>query len=173
MMASIIMEKYCFDEETGEILRYRINEETGEPLLNNKQCSDHLVRESKISSIYGSKRPHKNIRFPKCYISKSKKFQKLKANILAGSNTTSHRMLLIFPTFMIFPSLICVILLLLEIYLHIQCHKKNKNLKDSNSYYRSPFHVVTSIFCGVCRDCDTASKIKKIQEKRLYKYNIK
>ncbi|XP_038216770.1 uncharacterized protein LOC119835825 [Zerene cesonia] len=155
--------RFRCDAETGEIITYLVNEETGEPAMIYKAAPTHSVREPR--------KPRKPVRFPRGYMSRTKKFQTLKAKILAGSNTISHRLLLIIPTLMIFPSLVCVLLLLLELFLHVHCHKKNKMLKNPNLYYQSPFHVVTSIFCGVCRDCDTASKITALQDKRRYRYD--
>ncbi|CAG4942863.1 unnamed protein product [Colias eurytheme] len=155
--------RFRCDEETGEIITYHVNEETGEPSM--------VFKDAPIYAIQESRKSRKPVRFPHGHMSKTKKFQTLKANILAGSNTISHRLLLIIPTLMIFPSLVCVLLMLLEIFLHVRCHKKNKILKNPNLYYRSPFHVVTSIFCGVCRDCDTASKITALQDKRRYRYD--
>ncbi|XP_045510087.1 uncharacterized protein LOC123705384 [Colias croceus] len=155
--------RFRCDEETGEIITYFVNEETGEPTM--------VFKDAPIYSIQESRKKRKPVRFPRGHMSKTKKFQTLKANILAGSNTISHRLLLIIPTLMIFPSLVCVLLMLLELFLHVRCHKKNKILKNPNLYYRSPFHVVTSIFCGVCRDCDTASKITALQDKRRYRYD--
>lgn len=162
-MSTNKLKRFCCDDETGEIITYQINEETGEPSTLNK-----------IPSIYSFKHTMKNrkfFKFPDGYISNTKKFQTLKANILAGANTTSPRLFLIIPTFMIFPSLVCVILMLLEMFLHVNCHKKNKRLKDPNLYYRSPFHIITSTFCGLCRDSDMVFKIGQLQDKRRYRYD--
>ncbi|XP_045490065.1 uncharacterized protein LOC123690554 [Pieris rapae] len=156
------LDRFRCDDETGEIVMYQVNEETGEP-------SHHNMHKSNPGQ--GIKCPRNHIKFPGGYMSKTKKFQTLKENILSGSNTASHRMLLSIPTLMIFPSLVCVILVILEIFLHISCHRKNVMLKDSNLFYQSPFHVVTSIFCGVCRDSNTASKITALQDKRRNHYN--
>ncbi|PZC78518.1 uncharacterized protein LOC124645242 [Helicoverpa zea] len=159
-----VARRFCYDDETGEIVTYDVNEETGELLLANK--SPPLdVRQP----VEAPEPEAKYMKFPRGYMSKTKKFQSLKANIIAGSNQISHRLLLI-PSVMVFSGLFCVILMMLEIFLHVRCHKKNKSLKDPNLYYRSPFHVVTSTFCGVCRDCDTASKIGQLQDQRRNRY---
>lgn len=153
------------DDETGETITYNVNEETGEPLLEDTSPSiDFAIRQV-------LKPPEeKYMKFPKGYIAKSKKFQSLKASIIAGSNQVSHRLLLI-PSLMVFSNVFCVVLMLLEVYLHVRCHKKNKLLKDPSLYYRSPFHIVTSTFCGVCRDCDTASRIGQLQDQRRSRYD--
>nr|XP_034839843.1 uncharacterized protein LOC117995928 [Maniola hyperantus] len=160
-MASL--KRYSCDEETGEVITYHVNDETGERAVINKLPDIYIV-----DRLWST---HKFLGFTRGYVSKTKKFQDLKEKIITGANTTSPRMLLLIPTLMIFPSLVCVILMLLEIFLHIRCHKKNKSLKETNLYYRSPFHVITSTFCGWCRECDMASKIGQIQDKRRYKYD--
>lgn len=162
-----IIQGFAYDDETGEVAFYDINEETGEPLLEkNIRTACTVPRKNSPTAV------KKYTKFPKGHVTKTKKFQSLKAQIIAGDHPVSHRMLLILPTvIMIFPGLICAMLMLLEVFLHVTCHKKNKNLKNPNSVYRSPFHVVTSIFCGVCRDCDTASKIGHIQDKRKDRYD--
>lgn len=151
------LRSFC-DNETGELIPYGVSEETGEKLISNHMVDYNLSEEKKNKP---------SIRFP-C-VSRTRKYQTLKANILAGSNTTSHRMLLLIPTF--FPGIICVLLIIFEVFLHVRCHKKNKMLKEENVYYRSPFHVVTSMFCGVCRDNDMAIKIGYLQDKRRYHYD--
>lgn len=154
-----------YDDETGETITYHVNDETGEPLLEDTSPSiDFPIRQVLKPA------EEKYMKFPKGYITKTKKFQSLKANIIAGSNHVSYRMLLI-PSLMVFPHFFCVILMLLEVYLHVRCHKKNKLLKDPNLYYRSPFHIVTSAFCGVCRESNTASKIGQLQDQRRNRYD--
>ncbi|CAH2237532.1 jg9784 [Pararge aegeria aegeria] len=103
------LKRFCCDDETGEVITYQVNDETGERALINK--------------------------LPKIYL---------------VDRLSNNRQFLKFPS---------------------GCHKKNKNLKDKTLYYRSPFHVITSTFCGWCRECDMASKIGQIQDKRRYKYD--
>ncbi|XP_075991455.1 uncharacterized protein LOC142986728 [Anticarsia gemmatalis] len=159
------VDQVSHDDETGETITYNVNEETGEPLIEDTSPSiDFAIRQISMPP------KEKYMKFPKGYITKTKKFQSLKANIIAGSNQVSPRMLLI-PSLMVFPSLFCVALMLLEVYLHVRCHKKNKHLKDPNLYYRSPFHVVTSTFCGVCRDYNMASRIGQMQDERRNRYD--
>lgn len=159
--------RFCCDDETGEIVTYDVNEETGEPFIENNFPPVYVgLRKIKRKDV----EPPKYMKFPKGYISKTKKFQSLKARIIAGSNTVSHRLLLL-PTLTIFPAYVCTLIVLLEVFLHLRCHKHNKSLKDPNLYYRSPFHFITSTFCGVCRDCDTASKIGQMQDQRRSRYD--
>ncbi|XP_026331843.1 uncharacterized protein LOC113239186 [Hyposmocoma kahamanoa] len=164
------MQGFCCDDETGEITLYQINEETGEPLIeNNVPPSLNDFRYNVTHSTTDHEKKH--IKFPKGYLTKTKKFQSLKEKIMDGSNPVSYRMLLIPTVIMNCPSLLVVLLMVLEIYLHVRCHKKSKHLKDSSFYYQSPFHVVTSAFCGVCRDCNTASRIGHLQDQRRYRYD--
>lgn len=165
------MQGFCCDDETGEITLYNINEETGEPLIENivpptldaaRNNVNHLTADDEEAK-------KKYIKFPK-YLTRTKKFESLKEKIITGSNPVSYRMLLI-PTVMICPGLLIVILMVLELYLHVKCHKKSKHVKDPTLYYQSPFHVVTSTFCGVCRDSKTASRIGQLQDQRRYRYD--
>lgn len=151
--------RFCCDDETGEIVTYSINQETGEPLENSSGC---------VSASPG--RTERFVTFRTGYSTNYKKFQTLKANIIAGSNRTSPRLFLI-PTLMIFPGFLTIMIAILEIYLHVRCHKRNKSLKDCSLYYRSPFHMVTSIFCGVCRESETASKVGQLQDQRRHRHD--
>ncbi|XP_013183593.1 uncharacterized protein LOC106129543 [Amyelois transitella] len=163
--------QFCYDDETGEVMTYHINDETGEPLVENLRSIQSRARTYRVRPRFSRiSRPPKPVRFPKFHMAKTKQFQHLKENILAGSNTFSHRILLI-PTVVFFPAVATILLMILEIYLHVRCHKKNKKLKDSTMYYRSPFHVVTRTFCGVCRDCDAASKVGQLQDERRHRYD--
>ncbi|XP_028161132.1 uncharacterized protein LOC114353360 [Ostrinia furnacalis] len=157
--------RFCCDDETGEIMTYMVNDETGEPFVEN----DSPVH-SGSRRIQQRAETVKNAKFPKGYITKTKKFQSLKERIIAGSNIFSHRLLLL-PTLTVFPAYVCTFIVMLEVYLHLCCHKHNKHLKDPNLYYRSPFHMITSTFCGVCRDCDTASRIGQLQDQRRSRYD--
>ncbi|XP_048488605.1 uncharacterized protein LOC125491209 [Plutella xylostella] len=158
--------RFCCDDETGETVTYAINNETGEPLINK---IPELVYMPPASE---SEPEPRNIRvnFRRGYSTNTKKFRNLQANILAGSNTISYRLLLI-PTMLFFPALLCAMLMILEIYLHVRCHKKNKCLKEGNMYYRSPFHAVTSTFCGACRESESACKVGQMQDKRRHRYD--
>lgn len=158
---------FCCDDETGETSVYHINSETGEPYLENYFAPTYIAP----PSCNEPETPTKYMKFPKGYMARTKKFKTLKANILAGSNQLSYRLLLIPTLVMAFPGLLTVCLSLFEVFIHVQCHKKNKVLKNPQLYYRSPFHVVTSIFCAVCRECDASSKIGHLQDQRKYRYD--
>lgn len=159
------LHQFSCDDETGEVITYKVNEETGEPWLENQHTPIcHSDREPQTDQPKGTAFPKNG------YMCKTKRFQLLKAKILSGSNTISHRMLLL-PTLMICPAVLCSILSILEVYLHICCHKKNRMLDNPNLYYRSPFHIISSMFCGVCRDIDSASKIGQLQDKRRDRYD--
>lgn len=159
------IKQFSCDDETGEVVTYDVDEETGEPIVENR--SPPLFVEKKSDCL---KPKTKYMKFPRVLMCNKKKYESLKAKIIAGYNPISHRMLLI-PSLMIFPGLFCVMLTIFEVYLHVRCHQKNKRLKNSNSYYRSPFHIITSIFCGACRENDSASKIGQLQDERRDRYD--
>lgn len=152
--------RFCCDDETGEVITYFINDETGEPTPVASQAMQSPPRAS----------TSKPISFPKGYMSETKKFQNLKANIIDGSNVFSPRLLLI-PSAALCPAICMVFLAILELFLHVRCHQKNKSLKDPTLYYRSPFHIITSIFCGVCRESNTMTKIEQLQDERRCRYD--
>ncbi|XP_063546222.1 uncharacterized protein LOC134754077 [Cydia strobilella] len=149
---------FCRDDETGEIITYLVNDETGEPTPSSSTVV-HGPRESAP--------PTETIQFPKGYMSKTKKFQALKENIIRGSNMFSPRLLLI-PA--VFPAVLIMLLIIAEVFLHVCCHEQNKSLKNPSLYYSSPLHMVTSIFCGVCRENEMSSKIGQLQDLRRCRY---
>ncbi|XP_026761965.2 uncharacterized protein LOC113520753 [Galleria mellonella] len=157
--------RFCCDDETGEIITHHVNNETGEPVLPQTTHS--------MSMRVTNARPQNKIepiKFTKGYVTNTRKFRSLKANIIAGSHTFSYRLFLI-PAAALFPNLASMLLMILEIFLHVQCHKKNKSLKNTKLYYRSPFHIITSVFCGVCRENDAASRIEQLQDERRHRYH--
>lgn len=158
--------RFRCDDETGEIVTYYINKETGEPCVDGSASALPVP----LQTNQNIATPATSMKLPRGCGYGNKKLQSLKKNIVNGSNMVSYRMLLI-PTVMIFPAFLCVLLMLLEIYLHVRCHKKNKLLKDSSLYYRSPFHQVTSTFCGVCRESDSAWKVGQLQDQRRNRYD--
>ncbi|CAG9781770.1 unnamed protein product [Diatraea saccharalis] len=166
-LANMVIRASCYDDETGEVITYDVNDETGEPDMDTNIPPIYNNSRETISNA----QPSRYMKFPKCYMSKTKKFQSLKEQILSGSNKISQRLLLI-PTLAFFPAYMCTFIVLLEVFLHVRCHMKNKRLTDTSIYYQSPFHTITSIFCGVCRDCDTTSKIGKFQEKRRRRHTF-
>lgn len=163
---------FCCDDETGEITLYQINEETGEPLIENNVPPKEALNAYR-NNVTHSTTDHgkKAVMFPKGYRTTTKQFLSLKKMIKDGSNPVSYRMLLIPTVLMICPGFLVVLLMILEIYLHVKCHKKSKQLEDPTFYYQSPFHVVTSAFCGVCREYNASSRIGHLQDQRRYRYD--
>ncbi|KAI8431167.1 hypothetical protein MSG28_001207 [Choristoneura fumiferana] len=109
------IKRFCCDDETGEVITYFVNDETGEP--------------TPVSSLAMQSAPRattsKTISFPKGYMSETKKFQNLKANIIDGSNVFSPRLLLI-PSAALCPAICMVLLAILELFLHVRCHQKEQ-----------------------------------------------
>lgn len=161
------IQRFSYDEETGEIVTYTVDRETGEPRINlHPQRNSENVAQASNKKL--SKRP---LNLPRGCGYDGKKMQSLKEDIMAGSNKVSYRMLLI-PTLVIFSGIISILLVILEVYLHVRCHIKSKKLADSSLYYRSPFHVLTSHFCGVCKDNAIAAKVGQMQDARRSRYDF-
>lgn len=162
------IQRFSYDEETGEIVAYTVDSETGEARMNSQRQSDsenvvHMPSNTKL---------HKTpLNLPRGCGYDSKKMQSLKEDILTGSNKVSYRMLLI-PTLVICSGIMSILLVILEVYLHVRCHIKSKRLADSSLYYRSPFHVLTSHFCGVCKANDLATKVGQMQDARRSRYDF-
>ncbi|XP_053686193.1 uncharacterized protein LOC128735730 isoform X2 [Sabethes cyaneus] len=94
------------------------------------------------------------------------KIMNLQKEVILGYNKTSHLLLLI-PSLFIMPKLAAILIFLTEIILHIWAHKKNSNNRDPNIYYRSPMHITTTHFCGICRDKRQMDRIEQLQGKRM------
>lgn len=87
--------------------------------------------------------------------------------IIFGSNHTSHRLfLIIVPTIFIYTRLSAVLTIIFEVILHVWSHKKNSNNTNESIYYRSPLHVITSQFCGTCRQEMEMERVSKLQDER-------
>lgn len=144
--------RFHCDEETGEIITFQINEETGEPaIINDIENFTFNLDKNPITCSF--------LNLQERYVRKYKKIKTLKEQNTNGSILTRPRMFLLIATVMFIPSCMSAFLILLETFLHIGCHIKNKYLEDLNMYYLRPFHFISSIFFGLCRECDTSSKI--------------
>lgn len=136
------------DRETGELPAvHLLNSETGE-----KECNYSCPTERR--------RPKSSFRIP---IPVSRR-----STPKTEEETTAITPALMFflPTAFFFNPLLALVLASAEVTCHIWTHKKNKTLRDTGVYYRSPLHIFISQFCGTCREKDAADKINKIQEKR-------
>lgn len=161
---SVLRRFYC-DDETGEIVTYSINNETGEPYIDHGTPPIYISHQE-----YERNYSVTSINLPRGCGYNKKKIKSLEKNIINGSNIVSYRMLLI-PTIIVWSALLCALLMILEIYLHVKCHQKNKGLEGTMIYYRSPFHAVTSIFCAICRESKSASRVGQLQDQRRVRYD--
>ncbi|XP_058831101.1 uncharacterized protein LOC131689807 isoform X2 [Topomyia yanbarensis] len=94
------------------------------------------------------------------------KVMNLKKETILGYNKTSHLLLLI-PSLFIVSRVAAILILSVEAALHIWAHKKNSNNPNPNVYYRSPMHVTSRHFCGICRDQRQMDRIEQLQDKRM------
>lgn len=79
------------------------------------------------------------------------------------------------PIFLFLPAIIyfrwfAASLMLFEVIFHGWTHHKNKSLKNSDVYYRSPFYGITAEFCALCQDETRMDKVGKMQKIRLHKF---
>ncbi|XP_055630230.1 uncharacterized protein LOC129771017 [Toxorhynchites rutilus septentrionalis] len=117
--------------------------------INRKQCCI-----SKVNSSYP--------------LASREKMMHLKEEIILGYNKTSYLLLLI-PSLFIVPKLAIILIMLIEAVLHRWAHKKNACNRDPNSYYRTPLHILSSQFCGICRHESQMDRIVQMQCKRMKK----
>lgn len=82
--------------------------------------------------------------------------------------------LFMLPTVFLFPAWASVLLIVFELICHAYVHKKNKILpRTSKLVYRSPLHLITSVFCAYCQSDKLMVKIGKMQDERLLRAHRK
>lgn len=79
------------------------------------------------------------------------------------------------PVCLFFLAVLCFrwflpILMFFEMSLHIWAHHKNKTLKNTNVYFRSPFHGISSEFCALCQNETCMNRVGKMQQIRMHKF---
>lgn len=145
------------DHETGELPAVpRLNCETGELEMNCNRPSLIQRKPFKIPKNYTRK------------ATKSKLDSCAKKGIIRTSNNMSPALLLLLPVFFL-PS-VGIVISIVEILIHMWCHRKNKKLQNTDKYYESPFHIFVCEFCKLCIDESAANKITKLQDKRNNKF---
>ncbi|XP_043468511.1 uncharacterized protein LOC122502489 [Leptopilina heterotoma] len=165
--AALAMRRSIFiDEETGECfdinddhLHVSNNVETGEPETN---VDFRRIRRKVPFQI--PKDIQKSI--------SKKKYDKFKDIDSIPDGETFCR---INPVCLFLPAIIyfrwfVAVLFLMEVILHVYSHRKNKSLKDSNVYYQSPFHGISSEFCALCQSETCMNRVDKMQQARMHRF---
>ncbi|XP_055530243.1 uncharacterized protein LOC129721560 isoform X3 [Wyeomyia smithii] len=169
------------DKETGEIIRGYFDDgslfydqETGEnsyyPTFEYRRERARFLIPKHFLRNNGTTGHRKN----KCIdkldssypLASREKLMNLQKEVILGYNKTSHLLLLI-PSLFIMPKLAAILIFFTEVLLHIWAHKKNNQNRNPNIYYRSPMHITTTHFCGICRDQRTMDRIEQLQGKRM------
>nr|XP_031828346.1 uncharacterized protein LOC116425161 isoform X2 [Nomia melanderi] len=174
------MDRIYVDEETGEsisvpvseyeILRHNVvavnNAETGEPEINMvgtqttkcRRIRFQIPKEVKetLSVKDGSIRKKENLI----------NFEPVPVGTCFGQIHPICLFLLAAVSFRWF----LPVLALLEVALHVWAHHKNKALKNASVYFRSPFHAISSEFCGICQNETCMDRVGKMQQARLHKF---
>ncbi|XP_058462614.1 uncharacterized protein LOC131437355 [Malaya genurostris] len=151
------------DAETGEnsyyptfeLRRDRSNFSIPRQYLHNKETVEVKQKEGCINKLDYS--------YP---LVSREKVMNLKKETILGYNKTSHLLLLI-PSLFIVSKLAAILIIFIEAALHIWAHKKNNSNSNPDIYYRSPMHITTKHFCGICRDQRQMNKIEQLQDKRM------
>ncbi|XP_055840838.1 uncharacterized protein LOC129908403 [Episyrphus balteatus] len=174
--------EYIFAERDPPAQRQSIevDAETGEP-----ECSKITVRYLKRKSFQIPKQylktPPEDEDFdgPSCSkkIAAYNPFDKeafirmecVNKDIVLGFTKSSYLLFLV-PSVFCFTKMTAVFILVCESVLHYLAHYKNRNNSNSNIFYRSPLHLLTSQFCRECcaeNEMDSIRKLHKISTSRL------
>lgn len=173
------MDRTFVDEETGESISVPVsgcdvrgplvssvnNAETGEPEMNvvgigstkSRRTPFQIPKEVKetLSSKKGSKR--------------RKNLMDLEPVPVGASFGQINPICLFFLAVLCFRWFLPV-LMFVELSLHIWAHHKNKALKDSIVYFRSPFHGISCEFCALCQNETCMDRVGKMQQIRMHKF---
>lgn len=82
------------------------------------------------------------------------------------------------PIFLFLPAIIysrwfLALLMVFEAAFHMWAHHKNKRLRNSSVYFRSPFHSISSEFCALCQNETCMDRVGKIQQARMNRFLLK
>ncbi|KAK7862027.1 hypothetical protein R5R35_002164 [Gryllus longicercus] len=109
---------------------------------------------------------------PKAPVSKMSHINCLQHKMACSANMSP--ILFMLPTVFLFPAWASVLLIVFELICHAYVHKKNKLLpRTSKLVYRSPLHLITSVFCAYCQSDKLMIKIGKMQDERLLRAHRK
>ncbi|KAL9692773.1 hypothetical protein quinque_000224 [Culex quinquefasciatus] len=158
------------DRETGENSSYPTYE------LRRERSKFSIPKQYlRSGEVLPSSSGHQYRRKPACCVAKvnasyplasREKMMHLKEEIILGYNKTSYLLLLIPPLF-VMPKLAIILILLSEVLLHRWAHAKNDRNRSPDIYYRSPLHIVSIQFCGMCRHERQMDRIVQLQDKRM------
>lgn len=134
------------DDETGELIPFECDSETGE-FENSFSRSSHRTP----FRIYENKGKYSTSPPPR------------------STQNMSQLLIFLLPTLFVYSGISVIAIAVLEVSIHIWAHKKNKNLANEGVYYKSPLHVLCSEFCAKCRDEKYMMKIGKLQDERTHR----
>lgn len=170
---TVRMEQVFIDEETGESLVHPFleydawrygnsvnNAETGEPEVNvepgngrTRRIPFQIPKEVKQRGL-----------------SRKERLLKKQENLMGLEPMPWVNPICLFLPAVVYFRWFLVLFMLLEIALHVWAHHKNKMLRNSSIYFRSPFHVISSEFCALCQNETCMNRIGKIQQMRMHKF---
>lgn len=158
------------DYETGECFRDVETGETPAPALINNETGEMEINYTRPTY----KKPFK---VPSTVNHKTKQQQLQEQQTDEGCIYTEppQKRVSVAPAFAIltllfFVPVFGILVSIIEFLIHMWTHKKNKTLRNSNLYYRSPFHDIVSEFCSLCIEENSKNKITKLQDKRNEKF---
>ncbi|XP_055604373.1 uncharacterized protein LOC129752623 [Uranotaenia lowii] len=163
-----------FDKETGESNPHPSALELRRERAKFYIPKQYLRNGTEESGWNKSYQQHHRPKYQRCVsklnssypLASREKMMHMKEEIILGYNKTSYLLLLIPPLF-IFPKLAIILILFTEVALHKWAHRKNARNQNPNIYYRTPLHIVSSQFCGLCRHERQMDRIVRMQDKRM------
>ena len=173
------MDRIFVDEETGESISVPAGECEITRLINSVNNAE--TGEPEISLVGTETTKNRRMRFQipkevKETLSSKDSCSKKNKNLLALEPvpvvSTPGQMR---PICILLLAILCFrwlipVLTLLELSLHVWAHHKNKSLKNSSVYFRSPFHAISSEFCALCQNETCMDRVGKMHQIRMHKF---
>ncbi|XP_043286390.1 uncharacterized protein [Venturia canescens] len=182
------MEHVFIDEETGESIVRPVsssppvnNAETGEPEIGGlkigmkrRRVPFQIPREVKdqLNTLEKEKRKKRRQEKPGKGRRRSDREDEKFIDVepVSGTSFAQTNPIFLFLVAIVYFRWILALFTIFEVVFHIWTHHKNKRLKNTNVFFRSPFHGVTSEFCALCQNENCMDKVGKIQEIRMHKF---
>ncbi|KAG7211517.1 hypothetical protein KM043_010784 [Ampulex compressa] len=167
------------DEETGECLGHPFLDGDIRRFLNsvnNAETGEPEVSIVQPRTVKGRRIPFQIPKDVKDSLSSKKGPSKKGKNLMevepvpVGSSFGQINPVCLFLPAIVYFRWFLALLMIFEVVLHVWAHHKNKSLKNSTFYFRSPFHAISSEFCALCQNEMCMDRVGKMQEIRMHKF---
>ncbi|XP_011636133.1 uncharacterized protein LOC105426549 [Pogonomyrmex barbatus] len=172
----INMDRIYIDEETGEDLiypfyDYDICHSTDSTMINDAETGEPEVHLVNHTTVMGHLRKVP-FQIPKEVKEKTlkKRYQMELEPVPAGASFGQINPVCLFLPAIIYFRWFLALLMIFEVILHVWAHHKNKTLKNTNVYFRSPFHDISAEFCALCQNETCMNRVGKMHQIRMHKF---